>query len=137
MLNLHVYGGSNTLENKWKKKTSFELDGIYFIDKNHTAYDSVKPEIGDTVYLKYKGSFLKAGGLLETFLVVDIPKLDVYIYKNESVLEGWERGIGMMNVKRPVKLIIPSDLAYGAQGAGQAIAPHASLIFEVELLDII
>jgi len=43
----------------------------------------------------------------------------------------------LMPVGSKWKLYIPSELAYGAQGAGQAIAPHAALIFEVELLAIV
>ena len=42
-----------------------------------------------------------------------------------------------MTVGSKWKLYIPSDLAYGAHGAGDAIKPHTALIFEVELLDII
>ena len=54
-----------------------------------------------------------------------------------QVISGWVEALQLMPVGSKWKLYIPSDLAYGAQGAGQAIAPHATLIFEVELLDIV
>jgi FKBP-type peptidyl-prolyl cis-trans isomerase FklB len=54
-----------------------------------------------------------------------------------QVISGWVEALQLMPVGSKWKLFIPSDLAYGAQGAGQAIAPHATLVFEVELLDII
>ena len=54
-----------------------------------------------------------------------------------QVISGWVEALQLMPVGSKWKLFIPSDLAYGAQGAGQAIAPHATLIFEVELLDIV
>jgi FKBP-type peptidyl-prolyl cis-trans isomerase FklB len=54
-----------------------------------------------------------------------------------QVISGWVEALQLMPVGSKWKLYIPSDLAYGAQGAGQAIAPHATLVFEVELLDIV
>lgn len=54
-----------------------------------------------------------------------------------QVISGWVEALQLMPVGSKWKLYIPSQLAYGAQGAGQAIAPHSTLIFEVELLDIV
>ena len=54
-----------------------------------------------------------------------------------QVISGWVEALQLMPVGSKWKLFIPSELAYGAQGAGQAIPPHASLVFEVELLDIV
>jgi len=53
-----------------------------------------------------------------------------------QVIEGWTEALQLMPEGAKWKLYIPSDLAYGARGAGQKIGPYTTLIFEVELLEI-
>ena len=53
-----------------------------------------------------------------------------------GVIRGWTEALQLMHVGDKWELTIPSDLAYGRQGAGNAIPPDAILIFEVELLEI-
>jgi FKBP-type peptidyl-prolyl cis-trans isomerase FkpA len=113
-----------------------KTDGIYFIDTNVHIQNLIKPEAGDTVYLKYTGYFLKANSVLDTFIDVRAEQPDIYVYQKESVIPGWERGVGMMSPNRPVKLIIPSDLAYGNRNEG-IIPAYSSLVFDAEILKII
>lgn len=53
-----------------------------------------------------------------------------------NVIEGWDEGIALLQVGDKARFVIPSHLGYGASGAGGVIPPNATLIFDVELMDV-
>ena len=53
-----------------------------------------------------------------------------------QVIRGWDQGVQGMKVGGQRRLILPPEFAYGARGAGNVIPPNATLVFDVELLDV-
>lgn len=90
------------------------------------------PVASDTVKVHYHGTLLD-GNVFDS----SVKRGEPATFGVTQVIPGWVEALQIMPVGSKWKLFIPSDLAYGAQGAGQAIAPHTTLVFEVELLDIV
>jgi FKBP-type peptidyl-prolyl cis-trans isomerase FkpA len=90
-------------------------------------------ESGDDVVVHYVG-WLTNGPQFDSSRARRDP-LDFALGAGD-VIKGWEQGITGMKVGGKRKLTIPADLAYGDQGCGGVIPPHATLVFEVELLEV-
>ena len=91
-----------------------------------------KPTAESTVKVNYVGT------------LIDGTEFDSSIKRNEpaqfpvsGVIPGWTEALQLMPVGSKFKLFLPQSIAYGATGAGEVIKPYSTLIFEVELLEII
>ena len=96
-----------------------------------TMGDGPKPGPSDTVEVHYRGT------------LIDGTEFDSSYSRNSTVsfgvtqvIPGWTEALQLMPVGSKWNLYIPSELAYGPGGAGGAIGPNATLIFEVELISI-
>ena len=97
-----------------------------------TAGTGATPKASDTVKVHYHGTLL-SGDVFDS----SVKRGEPATFGVTQVIRGWVEALQLMPVGSKWKLFIPSDLAYGAQGAGQSIAPHTTLVFEVELIDIV
>jgi FKBP-type peptidyl-prolyl cis-trans isomerase len=88
---------------------------------------------GTQVTVHYTGT-LTDGTKFDSSLDRDQPF--EFILGQGMVIQGWEQGIQGMKVGGQRRLTIPPELGYGDRGAGAVIPPNATLIFEVELLDV-
>lgn len=86
----------------------------------------------DKVECHYEGTLID-GTLFDSSIKRGQPA----VFGVNQVIPGWVEALQLMPEGAKWKLYIPSDLAYGAQGAGEMIPPHSTLIFEVELLKIL
>ena len=91
------------------------------------------PEEGQLVKVHYTG-WLEDGTKFDSSLDRGMPF--VFPVGVDYVIPGWDEGVATMKVGGKRQLLIPASLAYGAEGAGETIPPDATLIFEVELLEI-
>ena len=92
-----------------------------------------KAEKGKTVSVHYKGQ-LPDGTVFDSSYKRNQP-IDFPLGMGQ-VIAGWDEGISLLKVGDKARFVIPSDLGYGSQGAGGVIPPDATLIFDVELMDV-
>ena len=93
--------------------------------------DGNKPSANNTVKVHYTGSLIDG-----TVFDSSVQRGEPAVFGVTQVIPGWVEALQMMTVGSKWRLFIPSELAYGANGAGNIIGPNATLIFEVELLGI-
>ncbi len=91
------------------------------------------PQAGQMVSVHYTG-WLEDGKKFDSSL--DRGQPFQFVIGQGQVIKGWDEGVLSMQVGGKRQLVIPAELGYGAQGAGGVIPPDATLIFEVELLDV-
>ena len=122
-------GSSFLIENAKKEGVITTSSGLqYEIITNGTG---ATPSESDKVTVHYHGTLLDG-----TVFDSSVDRGQPATFPVNGVIPGWVEALQLMNVGSKYKLYIPSDLAYGERGAGGAIGPNASLIFEVELLSI-
>jgi FKBP-type peptidyl-prolyl cis-trans isomerase len=90
-----------------------------------------KPSYDSTVQVHYEGSLIDGSVFDSSYSRGEPIEFPLY-----DVIPGWAEGIQLMSIGSKYRLVIPSDLGYGPQGAGPRIPPYSTLIFEVELIAI-
>ena len=91
-----------------------------------------KPKASETVKCHYHGTLIN-GTVFDSSVERGTPAE----FGVSQVIAGWVEALQLMSVGSKWRLFIPSNLAYGERGAGESIEPNSTLIFDVELLDIV
>ena len=123
--------GAEFLASNKTKEGVIELpEGIqYLVIKEGTG---VEPSIEDTVKAHYKGELLDGKEFDNSF-----KRGEPFTAPLRALIKGWQIALPLMKEGSHWRLWIPSDLAYGDRGAGSDIPGGATLVFEVELLQVI
>jgi FKBP-type peptidyl-prolyl cis-trans isomerase len=117
-------------KNKTKPGVKVTASGLqYEVLKGATG---PKPKATDTVRVHYTGTLIDG-----TVFDSSVQRGQPAEFPLNGVIAGWTEGLQLMPVGSKYRFIIPSELAYGENGAGSQIGPNAVLIFEVELLAIV
>jgi FKBP-type peptidyl-prolyl cis-trans isomerase FkpA len=122
--------GKAFLEKAAAEKGAVKTDsGLVFLSLKEGS--GANPAATDTVKVNYRGTF------------IDGTEFDSSYRRNQpaqfvlnQVIKGWTEGLQKMKVGGKARLVCPPALAYGDKGAGGTIPPNATLVFEVELLEI-
>ncbi len=116
------------------KDTLTTASGLKYIVVSKTKDENAaKAEAGKTVNVHYTG-MLTDGRVFDSSVERGTPFQ--FALGQGQVIKGWDEGIALMQVGDKLRLIIPSELGYGANGSGGVIPPNATLIFDVELMGV-
>ena len=117
------------------KKTMTTASGLQITDVVEGTGATPKP--GQTCVMHYTG-WLYTNGMKGKKFDSSVDRNEPFEFKigMRQVIGGWDEGVGSMKVGGKRTLIIPPELGYGARGAGGVIPANATLMFDVELLDV-
>ncbi len=118
-----------TVDTKNVQKITTTATGLKYVDE--VPGTGALPKQGQPVKVHYTG-WLENGTKFDSS--VDRGQPFEFVLGVGQVIKGWDEGVSTMKIGGKRKLIIPPQLGYGERGAGGAIPPNATLIFDVELL---
>jgi peptidylprolyl isomerase len=116
-------------------KAMTTASGLQIVDSK--VGTGATPKAGQTCVMHYTGWLYQDGAKGKKFdSSVDRGQPFEFLIGKRQVIAGWDEGVASMKVGGKRTLIIPPELGYGARGAAGVIPPNATLIFDVELLDV-
>ena len=107
--------------------------GLTIIEVSEGKGAAVKP--GDTVAVQYRGRLFTTGQQFDSSYDRGQPLR--FTVERDSMIRGFTEGVEGMKLGGKRELVIPPELGYGAAGVGDTIPPNSTLVFDVELVDVI
>ena len=127
----NLEAGRNFLNENRKKEGVIELpSGLQYKILNKGTGET--PNLSDQVKCHYHGTLIDG-----TVFDSSVQRNQPAVFPVNGVIQGWVEALQLMTVGSKWQLYVPSNLAYGERGAGSSIGPNTTLIFDVELIDII
>ena len=129
-------GDKNKMEGQKFLEENKNKQGIY-VTRSGLQYEILtegkgkRPKKESTVEVHYRGTLVNGAEFDSSY-----KRKSSISFPLNGVIKGWTEGLQLMKEGAKYKFYIPPELAYGEKGAGQNIPPHATLIFEVELLKV-
>lgn len=124
-------GGKKFLEeNKKNENVKVTESGLQYVVEKEG--EGAQPTAADEVTVHYTGRLIN-GQVFDS----SVQRGEPATFPLNRVIPGWTEGVQLMKEGAKYTFFIPSELAYGAQGIPNAIPPHSTLIFEVELIKVI
>lgn len=117
-------------ENRAKEGVKETASGLQYIVEKEG--EGITPTATDEVTVHYTGRLLDG-----TVFDSSVNRGEPATFPLNRVIPGWTEGVQLMKEGAKYRFFIPSDLAYGPQGIPNAIPPHSTLIFDVELIKVI
>lgn len=127
---LAAEGESFLAENALRPEVTVTASGLQY--EVITSGEGEKPTADSTVRTHYHGTLING-----TVFDSSYDRGQPAEFPVGGVIKGWTEALQMMAVGSKWRLYVPQDLAYGERGAGASIAPYSTLVFDVELLEII
>ena len=121
----------NKLAEEMKATMQKTPSGLYY--KITKTTDGIAPKAGDQVSVHYAGKLIDGTEFDSSFKRNQPIEIPIGV---GQVIKGWDEGIMLLKEGETATLLIPSELGYGANGAGGVIPPNAWLIFDVELVKV-
>jgi FKBP-type peptidyl-prolyl cis-trans isomerase len=122
-------GAAYLAENAKKEGVTVTESGLQY--SVITQGDGAKPAATDQVTVHYRGTLIDGTEFDSSY-----SRGEPATFGLNQVIPGWTEGVQLMNVGSKYLFVVPSELGYGERGAGGAIGPFETLIFEVELIEI-
>jgi FKBP-type peptidyl-prolyl cis-trans isomerase FklB len=127
-----MVGGKRFLEENKKREGIVTLPSGLQYEVIEEGTPGKHAKATDRVRCHYEGTLID-GTLFDS----SIQRGEPAVFGVNQVIAGWVEALQLMNEGAKWKLYIPAELGYGARGAGEMIPPHSTLVFEVELLEIL
>ena len=133
-------GGSDTTSPQQESGSAMSQDRIELQVTDTVVGEGAKAEPGKLVVVHYTGWLYEPGAAEDKGSKFDssVDRGEPFMFPLGAgrVIKGWDEGVAGMQVGGKRTLIIPPDMAYGDRGAGAAIPPNSTVLFDVELLEV-